>query len=54
VKNTIGVQDAETLAVLKQIGVFEERPEFSVDTGLKRERITPRADAGADAKGMPW
>jgi flagellar hook-associated protein 2 len=50
-KNTIGVQDAETLAVLKQIGVFEERPEFSVDTGLKKERITPRADSRVDGGG---
>jgi flagellar hook-associated protein 2 len=51
-KNTIGAQDAETLAVLKGIGVFEERPEFSVDTGLKKERIAPRAESGAGAGGF--
>jgi flagellar hook-associated protein 2 len=45
-KNRIGAQDPETLAVLKQIGVFEERPEFSVDTALRKERIAPRTESG--------
>jgi flagellar hook-associated protein 2 len=43
-KNEIGAQDSETLAVLKKIGVFEDRPEFTVDTSLKKERIAPRGD----------
>ena len=45
--NRIRIEDPGTISFFKGIGVFEERPEFTIDTGLVKEKIVPRDGAPA-------